>query len=44
MNSYDDTLTDPDDRAVCEPHGAPVPCRECRKNTHDEQADWKGDR
>lgn len=45
MTSYDDTLTDPADCECCEPHGCPVPCEECRKNTQSEQADWqRGDR
>lgn len=35
---------DPDDRETCEAHGYPVPCRECRKVTQDDQADWKEDR
>lgn len=45
MTDYDDTLTDSADRECCEPHGCPVPCRECKKVTQDDQADWKeGDR
>lgn len=44
MTDYDDTLDDPADRECCAPHGAPVPCEECRNNTQDEQTDWPGDR
>jgi hypothetical protein len=44
MTDYDDTLTDPADREVCEPHGAPVPCEECRKMVQDDHADRTGDR
>jgi len=41
----DDILTAaPSDRECCEPHGCPVPCEECRKGVHDDQADWKEDR
>ena len=41
----DDLLTtDLSDRAICDPHGCPVPCEECRKVTHDDQADWRQDR
>lgn len=35
-------LYDPD---VCEAHGCPLPCEECRKGVQDDQADWhRGDR
>ena len=44
MKSYDDTLTDPTDRAVCEVHDRVQPCRECALETQDEQADWAEDR
>jgi len=44
MTDYDDTLTDPADREVCEAHDRYQPCRECALNIEDEQADWPGNR
>jgi hypothetical protein len=44
MTDYDDTLIDPTDRECCEVHGSPVPCRVCKIEAMDDQADWVEDR